>query len=97
MLSCCLILLIAMVMPLLAQAQTVPASPAPIWHDDSNQATATIDPTLLEEYRRRFGEAYEALTFATREGPSYSEPQEELARIARVAKMSAKLADAMRR
>jgi tetratricopeptide (TPR) repeat protein len=226
MLSCCLILLIAMVLPLRAQAQTVPvpASSWPIWHDDSSEAAATIDPTLLEEYRlarldyeagligsatqrleylvardetfvgafdnlglcyetqnepkkalqfyreavrlnryvpkpspwppfnlgvllhrggslieaesmlkesidyrlrtsrpdaptpwhvdmsrgyyqlgillehrRRFGEAYEALTFATREDPRYSEPQEELARIARVTKMSAKLADAMRR
>jgi tetratricopeptide (TPR) repeat protein len=229
MLSCCLILLIAMVMPVRAQAQTVPVSPGPIWHDDlrqaeSGQADSTIDPALLEEYRlarldyeagligsatqrleyvigrdqtfarafdnlglcyeaqnepkkalqfyreavrlnryapkpspwppfnlgvllhhggslieaesllkesidyrlrtsrsdapmpwhadmsrgyyqlgillehrRRFGEAYEALTLATREDPSYSEPQEELARIARVTRMSAKLADAMRR
>lgn len=229
MLSCCLILLIALVMPVRAQAQTAPASPAPTWHDDVGQANpgradSTIDPTLLEEYRlarldyeagligsamqrleyvttrdqtfarafdnlglcyeaqnepkkalqfyreavrlnryartpspwppfnlgvllhrggslieaesllkesidyrlrtsrpdapmpwhadmsrgyyqlgvllehrRRFGEAYEALTFATREDPSYSEPQEELARIARVTKTSAKLADAMRR
>jgi tetratricopeptide (TPR) repeat protein len=71
-----------------------PDAPMP-WHADMSRGYYQLG--ILLEHRRRFGEAYEALTFATREDPSYSEPQEELARIARVTKMSAKLADAMRR
>jgi tetratricopeptide (TPR) repeat protein len=51
MLSRCLILLIALVAPARAQAQT-PASPAPIWHADVRAADTAADPTLVEEYRQ---------------------------------------------
>ena len=72
-----------------------PDSPMP-WHLDMSRAYYQLG-TLLE-HRHRWSEAYEALTFATREDPSYPEPQDELARIAPLAKKSvARLADAMRR
>ncbi len=56
MLSLCLIVLIALVMPLHTQAQTAAPAPAPIWHEDASTAGPAADtahdPAMLEEYRQ---------------------------------------------